>query len=138
MARQREAAPRPTEAELEILGILWKHGPSTVRTVHETLSESRAVGYTTVLKLLQIMAEKGLVRRDESDRAHIYAAKAPAEVTQRRLVADLLDRAFSGSAARLVQQALSSRRASPAEIARIRELLDAIEKERPEEGGSPS
>ena len=124
----RRAAPRPTEAELEILGILWKQGPSTVRAVHEELSRSPAVGYTTVLKLLQIMTEKGLVRRDETDRAHIYAASAPAEQTQRRLVADLLDRAFAGSAARLVQQALSSRRASPEEIARIRELLDDLER----------
>ncbi len=124
----RHSTPRPTEAELEILGILWKHGPSTVRTVHESLSASRAVGYTTVLKLLQIMAEKGLVRRDETERAHVYAASAPAERTQRRLVADLLDRAFAGSAARLVQQALSSRRASPEEIARIRKLLDDLER----------
>ena len=136
MARQRDAAPRPTEAELEILGILWKHGPSTVRSVHEALSKSRFVGYTTVLKLLQIMAEKGLVRRDETERAHVYAAKAPAEVTQRRLVADLLDRAFAGSAARLVQQALSSRRASASEIARIRELLDQMEDERAKGGRS--
>ena len=124
----RHPTPRPTEAELEILGVLWKHGPSTVRTVHESLAASRSVGYTTALKLLQIMAEKGLVRRDETERAHVYAASAPAERTQRRLVADLLDRAFAGSAARLVQQALSSRRASPAEIARIRELLDDLER----------
>ncbi len=124
----RRVAPRPTEAELEILGILWKQGPSTVRAVHEEISRSPAVGYTTVLKLLQIMTEKGLVRRDETDRAHVYAASAPAERTQRRLVADLLDRAFAGSAARLVQQALSSRRASPEEIARIRELLDDLER----------
>jgi BlaI family penicillinase repressor len=124
----RRQAPRPTEAELEILGILWKQGPSTVRAVHQNISRSRPLGYTTVLKLLQIMAGKGLVHRDETDRAHVYAASAPAERTQRRLVADLLDRAFAGSAARLVQQALSSRRASPEEIARIRELLDDLER----------
>ena len=114
----RHPTPRPTEAELEILGVLWKHGPSTVRTVHESLAASRSVGYTTSLKLLQIMAEKGLVRRDETERAHVYAASAPAERTQRRLVADLLDRAFAGSAARLVQQACPPgahpRRKSPA------------------------
>ena len=140
MARRPAAAPppRPTEAELEILGILWKQGPSTVRAVHDTMGGSRPVGYTTVLKLLQIMAEKGLVRRDETERAHVYAPSAPAERTQRRLVADLLDRAFAGSAARLVQQALSSRRASPEEIANIRRLLDEMEDDTDKERGNRS
>ena len=140
MARRPAAAPppRPTEAELEILGILWKHGPSTVRAVHDAMAGSRLVGYTTVLKLLQIMAEKGLVRRDETERAHVYAPSAPAERTQRRLVADLLDRAFAGSAARLVQQALSSRRASPEEIANIRRLLDHMEDDMEKERGNRS
>jgi len=124
----RKDSPRPTEAELEILGVLWQRGPSTVRDVHELVSPTRGVGYTTVLKLLQIMAEKGLVRRDESRRAHVYAARVPAEQTQRQLVGDLVDRAFGGSAARLVQQALSSKRASREEIARIRDLLDEIER----------
>ena len=130
--------PRPTEAELEILGILWKQGPSTVRAVHDAMARSRPVGYTTVLKVLQIMAEKGLVRRDETERAHVYAASAPAERTQRRLVADLLDRAFAGSAARLVQQALSSRRASPEEIANIRRLLDDMEDDMEKKRGNRS
>ncbi len=129
----KRSAPRPTEAELEILGVLWSRGPSTVREVHDTLGERRPIGYTTVLKLLQIMAEKGLVRRDERERAHVYAAKAPAAETQRQLVADLLDRAFAGSAARMVQQALSSRRASAEEIARIRQLLDDLQAKDEEE-----
>ncbi|HEY3203712.1 MAG TPA: BlaI/MecI/CopY family transcriptional regulator [Thermoanaerobaculia bacterium] len=123
----RKKAPRPTEAELEILRVLWERGPSTVREVQAELSEGRAVGYTTVLKLLQIMAEKGLVRRDESQRAHVYAPRIPAEQTQRQLVGDLLARAFGGSATRLVQQALSSK-TSHEEISRIRRFLDEIER----------
>jgi predicted transcriptional regulator len=117
--------PRPTPAELEILRALWQRGPSTVREVHESLP--RATGYTTVLKLLQIMADKGLVTRDERERAHVYAARLPEAETQRQLVRDLLDRAFGGSASKLVMHALSARKASPAEIARIRRLLDDIE-----------
>jgi BlaI family transcriptional regulator, penicillinase repressor len=124
----RKTAPRPTEAELEILGILWQRGPSTVREVHGVLARSKPVGYTTVLKLLQIMASKGLARRDETRRAHVYAARIPAELTQRQLVGDLVDRAFGGSAARLVQQALSSKKASADEISRIRKLLDELER----------
>ena len=117
--------PRPTPAELEILRTLWQRGPSTVREVHESLP--RATGYTTVLKLLQIMADKGLVTRDERERAHVYAARVPEAETQRQLVRDLLDRAFGGSASKLVMHALSARKASPAEIANIRRLLDDIE-----------
>lgn len=124
----RKTAVRPTGAQLEILGVLWDRGPSTVREVHDRLARGRVLGYTTVLKLLQIMAEKGLVRRDESERAHVYSARVPAEQTQRQLVADLLDRAFGGSAARLVQQALSSQKTSAEEIARIRQYLDALER----------
>jgi predicted transcriptional regulator len=123
----RKTLGRPTGAELQILGVLWDRGPSTVREVHERLSKSRDLGYTTVLKLLQIMAEKGLVRRDESQRAHVYAARIPAEQTQRQLVGDLLDRAFGGSAALLVQQALSSKRPSAQELSRIRVYLDELE-----------
>jgi predicted transcriptional regulator len=119
--------PRPTPAELEILRVLWQRGPSTVREVHEDVERERATGYTTVLKLLQIMAEKGLVTRDESARAHVYAVRVPAEDTQRQLVRDLLDRAFGGSALKLVMHALSARKASPAEIARIRRMLDEME-----------
>ena len=126
----RKTGVRPTGAELEILGVLWERGPSTVREVHDQLSRDRDLGYTTVLKLLQIMAEKGLVRRDESQRAHVYAARTPAEQTQRQLLGDLLERAFGGSAALLVQQALSSRKTSAEEIARIRAYLDALEEEK--------
>ena len=121
------SVPRPTKAELEILRVLWQRGPSTVRDVHETLNHSRATGYTTVLKLLQIMADKGLVRRDERTRAHVYAARAAEAQTQRQLVRDLLDRAFDGSATKLVMQALADKKASPEEIARIRRLLDEME-----------
>lgn len=120
--------PRPTEAELEILSVLWERGPSTVREVHGELERTRRLGYTTVLKTLQIMSEKSLVRRDESERAHVYAASTPAAETQRQLVGDLVDRAFGGSAARLVQQVLSSKKASPEEIARIRKFLDELER----------
>jgi predicted transcriptional regulator len=119
--------PRPTPAELEILRVLWERGPSTVREVHESLERERATGYTTVLKLLQIMTEKGIVTRDERERAHVYAARVPEADTQRQLVGDLLDRAFGGSALKLVMHALSARRASPAEIERIRRMLDEIE-----------
>src|SRR5687768_1076223 len=119
--------PRPTPAELEILRVLWHRGPSTVREVHEGLDRQRATGYTTVLKLLQIMTEKGIVTRDETERAHVYAARLPEADTQRQLVGDLLDRAFGGSALKLVLHALAARKASPAEIARIRRMLDEME-----------
>jgi BlaI family transcriptional regulator, penicillinase repressor len=117
----------PTPAELEILGVLWKRGPSTVRDVQEALDQERPTGYTTVLKLLQIMTEKGLVRRDETNRAHVYAASLPEDHTQRQLVRDLVDRAFGGSAMKLVMHALSSRKASAGEIAHIRRMLDDME-----------
>ncbi len=122
---------RPTPAELEILSVLWERGPSTVREVQEALGAARAAGYTTVLKLLQIMTDKGLVGRDERARAHVYSPRAAETQTQRQLVRDLVDRAFGGSAAKLVVQALSGRRASPEEIERIRRLLDDIEGGRP-------
>lgn len=115
---------RPTEAELEILRVLWERGPSTVRQVHESLAEQRETGYTTTLKLMQIMADKGLVTRDESMRTHVYAAKASQETTQRQLVNDLVDRAFGGSAAELVLRALSSHRTSDEELDEIRKLID--------------
>ena len=120
--------PKPTEAELAILRVLWDRGPSTVREVTEALHKERGTGYTTALKLLQIMTEKGLVQRDESSRAHAYEAVASAETTQRQLVSDLLDRAFGGSARQLVLQALSAKRASRGELAEIRRLLDEFEK----------
>jgi len=119
-------APRPTDAELAILRILWERGPSTVRQVHEVLaSRERPTAYTTALKLLQIMTDKGLVRRDESDRTHIYHARLSEDQTQRQLVRDLLDRAFGGSATKLVMQALNARRATPEELGEIRRLIDA-------------
>ncbi len=124
------APPRPTPAELEILRILWKQGASTVREVQEILEQERPTGYTTALKLLQIMTDKGLVKRDETARAHVYAAKAPEQQTQQQLVHDLLERAFGGSAIKLVMQALSSGKTSPDELARIRVLLDRLEGEK--------
>ena len=116
--------PRPTDAELAILRVLWDRGASTVRQVHDVLSRERPTAYTTALKLLQIMTEKGLVRRDETDRTHIYEPRLSEEQTQRQLVRDLLDRAFAGSASKLVMQALAARRASPEELGEIRRLLD--------------
>jgi len=113
---------KPTDAELAILRVLWARGPSTVRQVAERLGKD--TGYTTALKLLQIMAEKGLVLRDESARTHVYRAASTEDQTQRQLVTDLLDRAFGGSAAKLVMQALSTKTASPEELAEIRKLLD--------------
>ncbi|HOB76575.1 MAG TPA: BlaI/MecI/CopY family transcriptional regulator [Phycisphaerae bacterium] len=121
--------PRPTDAELAILRVLWKRGPSTVRQVHDELSQRQRVGYTTVLKLLQIMMEKGLVTRDESARTHVYNARLAEDQTQRQLVHDLLDRAFAGSARKLIMQALAIKKASPEELTAIRELLDELERE---------
>jgi len=120
--------PRPTDAELEILTVLWSRGPSTVRDVHETMSRRKPTQYTTVLKMLQIMAEKGLVRRDEKQRAHIYAASRPQEWTQRQLAGDLLQRAFGGSAKSLILGALSAKKASREELAELRKLLEEFER----------
>ena len=125
--RKASAIRRPTDGELAILRVLWERGPGTVRKIQEGLAGSREVGYTTVLKLLQIMTEKGLVRRNETERAHVYAARVPREQTERQLVGDLLDRAFAGSASTLVMRALSSKKASSEELARIREFLDELE-----------
>ena len=116
--------PRPTEAELAILGVLWANGPSTVRQVNDTLSAARDTGYTTTLKLMQIMAEKGLVTRDERDRSHVYSAKLSQDQTQRQLVTDLVDRAFGGSAAALVLQALNAHPASADELSEIQRLIE--------------
>jgi len=119
--------PRPTDSELAILRVLWQRGPSTVRDVHDELNERAPTGYTTVLKLLQIMTEKGLVVRDETERAHVYEARYSEQKTQRQLLSDLVDRAFGGSAAKLVVQALSGRKANPDELNAIRNLLDRLE-----------
>jgi predicted transcriptional regulator len=118
---------RPTEGELAILRVLWEHGPLSVRDVQAILNQSRTTGYTTVLKLIQIMTEKGLVERDESQRPQIYRARYSQQHTQRQLVGDLLDRAFGGSVKSLVLQALASKRTSPAELAALEKLLDRFE-----------
>jgi BlaI family transcriptional regulator, penicillinase repressor len=119
--------PIPTDAELRILRVLWERGASTVREVLDELSGDRNVGYTTVLKLLQIMHEKRLVARDERARTHVYTARVAEQRTERRLVSDLIDRAFSGSAATLVMRALADRAATPEELAEIRRLIDRLE-----------
>ena len=121
--------PRPTDAELAILRVLWERGPSTVRQVHEVLSRERPTAYTTALKLLQIMAEKGLVTRDERERTHVYQPRVSEDQTQRQLVRDLLDRAFGGSSSKLVMQALATKRASAEELGEIRRLLDGRKKD---------
>ena len=119
--------PKPTDAELAILRVLWQRGPSTVREVWGQLSTTQATGYTTVLKTMQIMLTKSLVERDEADRSHVYRPAVREEQTQRQLVGYLLDRVFAGSARKLVMQALSVKKASPAELAAIRKLLDELE-----------
>jgi BlaI family transcriptional regulator, penicillinase repressor len=119
--------PRPTDAELEILTVLWSRGPSTVRMVHEIISERKPTQYTTVLKQMQVMAEKGLLRRNDEQRSHIYETAQSREWTQRQLAGDLLQRAFDGSARTLLLGALSARRASKREMAELRKLLDEYE-----------
>lgn len=119
--------PRPTDAELEILTVLWSRGPSTVRQVHETIAKRRPAQYTTVLKLLQIMDGKGLVRRDDSERAHVYEARRSKEDTRRQLAGDLLTRAFAGSAKHLMLGALSAKKATPAELTELRQMLEEFE-----------
>ena len=125
---KRKTTSRPTDAELGILRVLWQRGPSTVREVRDVLAAEKPTGYTTVLKFMQIMHDKGLLVRDESQRSHVYQPRVPAEKTQRQLVTDLLERAFEGSARNLVMQALSAKRVSPEELAQIRALLDEIER----------
>ena len=120
-----DAPPRPTDAELAILRVLWSRGPSTVRQVYDVVADSRARVYTTVLKLLQIMTEKRLVRRDESSRTHVYEAAFSQDHTERQLVTDLLDRVFDGSAAKLVLQALAATKAGPEELDEIKKLIAA-------------
>jgi BlaI family transcriptional regulator, penicillinase repressor len=123
--------PHPTPAELEIIQVLWRRGPSTVREVHEALKDQHPVGYTTILKLLQIMVEKGIAERDASARTHVYRAAISEERTKRRLVAELVDRAFDGSAANLIMQALSAKRVRPDELQQIRDLIDAAGRREP-------
>ena len=128
MSEQRTA--KPTASELEILQILWSRGPSTVREVHQALSQSakKPVGYTSVLKLMQIMTAKGTVRRNEEQRAHVYEACQPAEKTKRQLAADVLQRVFDGSASELMMHALSGRPGSQTEIEQLRRMLDEYER----------
>jgi predicted transcriptional regulator len=118
---------RPTDAELAILRVLWRQGPSTVRQVWEALKTLQPTGYTTALKQLQIMAMKGIVDRDESQRSHVYRARFDEDMMQKRLVGDLMERAFGGSAARLVMQALASKRTTPDQLSAIRQLIDELE-----------
>ena len=120
---------RPTEGELAILRVLWTEGPLSVRDIQRVLNVTKATGYTTVLKLIQIMTEKGLVERDESQRPQIYRARRSQQQTQRLLVRDLLDRAFGGSVKALVMQALASKRSTPEELEAMEKLLDRLEGE---------
>ena len=124
----RSGAPVPTDAELRILQVLWSRGPSTVREVHDVVAAERPAGYTTTLKFLQIMLDKGLVTRDDSARTHVYAAAVAQGRAQRSATADLMGRLFGGSAAALMQQALAVKPSSREELRRIREMLDAIER----------
>jgi BlaI family transcriptional regulator, penicillinase repressor len=126
---KKSPLPKPTDTELAILRVLWRLGPATVRTVHAEFNRVQETGYTTVLKMLQIMTEKGLVRRDESERSHVYQPVLSEQHVQRQLVGHLLDRAFGGSAQKLVLQALAAKKSSPQELAEIRRLLDQLEKE---------
>ena len=119
--------PKPTDAELEILQVLWQHGPATVRFVNEQLSAHREVGYTTTLKIMQLMLEKKLVQRDDEGRSHIYRAAVREQDTQSLLLDRFVEATFGGSALKLVLQALGHRRTSPAELAQIRRLLNDIE-----------
>jgi BlaI family transcriptional regulator, penicillinase repressor len=120
--------PKPTPSELEILQVLWERGPSTVREVHEALSAKRPMGYTSVLKLMQIMTTKGTLRRNEEQRAHVYEAVEPAEKTKRQLALDVLQRVFEGSASDLMMHALAGRKASKEEIEEMRRMLSEYER----------
>ena len=120
---------RPTEAELSILRVLWQEGPRSVRDIHRVLNETKATGYTTVLKIIQIMTEKGLVERDETRRPQIYRPRYSQEHTQRQLLRDLVQRAFGGSVRALVMQALAGKKSSPEELEAIEKLLDRVEGE---------
>ena len=123
----RKKTPGPTERELAILGVLWERGPSTVRDVHKALHPDEQTGYTTTLKLMQIMAEKGSLAREDAGRRHIYRPAVSEERTQRQLVQDLLDKVFAGSAEKLVMRALSARKVSSKELKRIRAMIDEME-----------
>ncbi|MEQ1904782.1 MAG: BlaI/MecI/CopY family transcriptional regulator [Pirellulaceae bacterium] len=123
----RAELPRPTDAELAILQVLWELGPTTVRQVQDRLETERGTGYTTTLKLMQIMFEKGLVDRDDTNRSHVYSAAVTRQKTQRQMVGQLLDQVFEGSAQQLILQALSAKKSTRSELAEIRKLLDQLE-----------
>ncbi|HXP27411.1 MAG TPA: BlaI/MecI/CopY family transcriptional regulator [Steroidobacteraceae bacterium] len=125
---EKSPTPKPTVMELAILRVLWERGPSTVREVCDVLDSQKSTGYTTVLKLLQIMTVKGMVVRNEEARAHVYVARQPAESTKRQLVSDLVQRAFAGSASQLMMHALSGKKTSRDEIEEIRRMLDEHER----------
>ena len=120
---------KPTEAELEILQLLWLHGPATVRFVNEELNKTKEVGYTTTLKIMQLMTEKNMVRRDESNRSHVYEAIIKEEATQKHLLDRFLESTFRGSATKLVMQALGNRSTTPEELDEIRKFLNKMEGE---------
>ena len=127
--RMAAKAPKPTEAELAILRTLWTTGPATVREIQRAMNEDKPTGYTTVLKLLQIMTEKGIVERDESVRPQVYRPRNTQEHTQRQLIGDLMHRAFGGSVKALVLQALAGKKSTPAELAAMEKLLDRFEED---------
>jgi predicted transcriptional regulator len=124
---KQDSKAQPTPSELEILHVLWSRGPSTVREIHEVLSAQKELGYTSALKLLQIMTTKGLVTRTEDQRAHVYTATLPAEKTKQQFASDVLNRVFRGSASQLMQHVLSGKRGSRKEIDEIRRMLDEYE-----------
>ena len=128
---KQELRINPTPSELEILQVLWSRGPSTVREIHEVLSQEKEIGYTSALKLLQIMTTKGLVQRSEDQRAHVYTAALPAEKTKQQFAADVLQRVFRGSTSQLMQHVLSGRRGSKKEIEEIRRMLYEYERKLP-------
>jgi BlaI family penicillinase repressor len=127
---KQQPPQKPTASELEILRVLWTRGPSTVREVHDALGEKKAIGYTSVLKFLQIMTAKGTVRRNETQRAHVYEACLPAEQTKRQLASDMLQRVFEGSASQLMMHALAGTKTSREEIEELRRLLNEHERNR--------
>jgi predicted transcriptional regulator len=125
----KQTPSKPTDGELAILRVLWRRGPGTVRNVFDELNKLQKTGYTTALKMMQIMTEKGLLERDDTDRSHVYSPRLAEDDTQRQLVSDLLERAFGGSAKKLVLQALSTAKTPPRELAEIKKLLDSMEGE---------
>jgi len=127
---KRSPLPSPTDAELDVLRVLWDRGPSTVREVHDVISGTKATGYTTVLKQMQVMHRKGLLTRSERFTSHLYEPALPRTETQRQLVGDLLKQAFDGSARGLLQSALAGRSVRAEELAEIRELLEQYERRR--------